>query len=298
MNDDGNTQHRLDTGLLLFRKIDDICWNVLSNPTNPYEISGLRFNRRGVSSFLNGFIAALPQNPFILNWHRLFLHIWGDRTDASNISMDPLIAPYAYAAVDKTMGEGSSGNYMSDYLGQMLCFDRLLAIEDPVSGFSGHTYWKTRFWLLPISEMFTLHRIFDWKNGFTEEHIVKLLALTRAEPVPRDDPAQVEAELLVERSLAHSSCKKMSSGPWQNRLDTVAGQWDASEGGNGDIIPNNTWAAYLRWGSVHLKQTRETIPAEEAELSAAEGGITRRVYKVGFFEPIIPGTTPMVQGEE
>ena len=101
----------------------------------------------------------------------------------------------------------------------------------------------------------------------------------------------------MEGSLAHASFKKLSSGFFRNPLDSVSGQWDASEGGNADIAPG-TWAAYLRWGSVHLKQTRFEIPVERPDIPAAEGGVVRRVYQVGILEPIVLGVTRLVQGED
>ena len=119
----------------------------------------------------------------------------------------------------------------------------------------------------------------------------------RVEPVPRDDANQLDAERLVEGALAHASFKKLSSGFFQSPLESVAGRWDMSEGGNADIAPG-TWAEYLRWGSVHLKQTRSEIPVERPDIPVAEGGVLRRVYKVGILEHIVPDVTPMVQGDD
>ena len=247
---------------------------------------------------VNGFIGAMPSDPFILNWHKIFLALWQGRTELSGVHNHPLIRPFAVSTTGKQLDDAFgttdlTDGYITDYIAHMVCLDKLLATDDPATGFCGATYWRRHFRLLPISEIFPLYHMFDRINGFTEERSAELLALKRIEPVPRDDQEQLDAERLVEGALAHASLKKLSSGPWRSPLETVAGRWDVSDG---DITPG-TWAAYLRWGSVHLEQTRQ-LSIVEAETSAEEGGTPRKVYRVGFLEPIVRGKTPLVQGSE
>ena len=172
----------------------------------------------------------------------------------------------------------------------MICLDRLLSTRDPSTGFFGQKYWEEHFRLLPSNEMLPQHCFAD-PDGFTEGESLRLLGLPRSEPVSESrsdrDQDQLDAERLVEGALAHACFKKMLSGLWRNRQETVAGRWDAEDGKNLDIKPG-TWAEYLRWGSVFLEQRRK-LSIVQAEVPLHEGGLRRRIYEVGVLEPIIPG---------
>ena len=280
---------RLDVACFLFRDLDDICWNAISDPHNPHKICGMQLprpvkNGKNVSLF-NGFIASLPGDPFILNWHRMFLSLWKDRTNSLDISSDPLIAAYAWEPtkdLEAAAQENWTQNVLSDYVAHMICFERLLSIIDPSTRFSGPEYWQRHFRLLHLSEIYPEHRLVS-EQGFSEEEAIRLLNLPRSESVPRDDQAQLDAERLVEGALAHACFKKLSSGLWGNPLDTVAGTWDAHEE---DVdVKSGTWADYLRWGSVFLKQKRQ-IPILEAEIPLDNSGAMQPIYEVGILEPV------------
>ena len=87
---DNNPTVRLDVSSFLFRDLDDVCWNAISDPHNPHKICGIRTVREDeeggkLAHFLNGFVTSLPGDPFILNWQKILLSIWKDRVDSLNI---------------------------------------------------------------------------------------------------------------------------------------------------------------------------------------------------------------------
>lgn len=55
----------MDVGSILFRSIDDLCWNKLEDPNTPYQVSAPWMYSRGVA---NHFIASRKGDPFIKHW--------------------------------------------------------------------------------------------------------------------------------------------------------------------------------------------------------------------------------------
>ena len=102
-----------------------------------------------------------------------------------------------------------------------------------------------------------------------------LLSLPRETVAPdARDPA---AENLVRSLLSNASTMKLSHGLKNNKLIHLAKLWDLPENADADIVPG-TYSAYLRWGSVHLEQTRtlEPLPVK------CDGGVIR----AGVLEPV------------
>ena len=217
--------------------------------------------------------------------------------DSVNISDHPLIAAFRVLPPPRLNGtttETFSNNDMSDYIAHMICWDRLVSTRDSSTGFDGKEYWKRHFRLIPFSEIMPQHFLSD-PNAFTESESLRLLGLSRSEPISRTDRDQLDAERLVEGILAHASFRKMISGLWRDRRKTIAGTWDARDKEDPDIKPG-TWVEYLRWGSIFLKQKRQ-LSTMEAEVALTAGGAKRCTYEVGLLEPIVPGQTPQVTKE-
>ena len=78
-----------------------------------------------------------------------------------------------------------------------------------------------------------------------------LLSRKRDEKNP--DP---EAEKLVQYMLARSSMMKVSHGI-KTQMVPLAKVWDDKPRAD---MESGTFAAYLRWASVHLEQTRKAVP--------------------------------------
>lgn len=246
----------LDAGTTLFRHMDAICWNAISDPNTPYEISGFAPGTEpGNDVIMNGFIAAKRGNGFIKRWHDVFAAIWKGRTDCIGLQEHPLLKQVQKVQVPKDMQIkfGIDNSLMNDYVAHVLSFKRVRMLQDPADGFDGAEYWKQHAYVLAVQETFLAQILceFDGQRQFD------LLALPResVEPTERD-PA---AEKLVQGLLSSASTMKLSHGLKNNKLVHLAKLWDLPEHAGADIAPGS-YAAYLRWGSTHLEQTRALEP--------------------------------------
>lgn len=245
----------MDAGTTLFRHMDSICWKVLEDPTTPYEIAGISTGTdTGNDVIMNGFIAAKKGNGFIRRWHDVYLEIWKGRTDCTDLQDHPLLRPVKKVEVPPAMQAkfGIDNKLMNDYVAHSLSFKRIRMLDDP-TGFNGPQYWEKHAFVLAVQETFTAQILcqFDGQRQFD------LLSLPRESMAPADrDPA---AENLVHELLSHASTMKLSHGLKNNKLVHLSKLWDLPENADADIEPG-TFAAYLRWGSIHLEQTRSIEP--------------------------------------
>ena len=284
----------MDIGYILLRDLDDICWNALASPEDPHGLCSIVDERTLPLSFnMNSFIASLPQNPFVIHWHAIFLALWTNRTSCTGISLEPLlqhVPQFEMVPKLKTLlGNGVTAQDLSDYSGQMLSFSRLIGLVDPVSGFDGNKYWRENCRMFIAPEIYPFD-VVQTSIGFAEPRQAQLLSMKRTVPIDHTDPDQADAEQLIEGTLAGASFKKLSSGIFEG--DTIASLWNKSTDGKDDIR-EGTWAAYLRHGSVHFEQTRVLEPLKDLE---CRSGVRRKVWRVGVLEPIEPGKTELIEG--
>ena len=283
----------MDIGLILLRNLDSICWNALSDPQNPHGLCSIVDERTLPLSFnINSFIASLPQNPFLIQWHTIFSEIWKNRTSCNGICKEPLLQHVPQFSMNPQflalLGDNVSSDELSDYSAQMICFSRLIGLKDPTTGFDGNRYWHENCRMFPATEIYA-YDVVQISDGYSEERQAELLALKRTEPVDIANPDQADALRLVEGTLAEAAFKKLSSGPFEKA--SVSSIWSGSKDGRDDVR-EGTWAEYLRWGCVHLEQTREMVPLSDVE---SLNGAKRLVYKVGILEPIVPGETETIE---
>jgi hypothetical protein len=246
----------MDAGTMLFRHIDHICWKVLEDPTTPYEIAGIAPGTEpGNDVIMNGFIATKKGNGFIKRWHDVYLEIWKGRKDCIGLQDHPLLRQVKKVEVPKTMQItfGIDNSLMNDYVAHALAFKRIRMLQDPTDGFNGPQYWERHAFVLPIQETFLAQILCE----FDGQRQYDLLSLPRESVEPPDrDPA---AENLVQELLSHASTMKLSHGLKNNKLIHLSKLWDLPENADADIEPG-TFAAYLRWGSIYLEQTRSLEP--------------------------------------
>ncbi|KAI0459175.1 capsular polysaccharide synthesis protein-domain-containing protein [Xylaria acuta] len=251
----------IDVGTFLFRNIDDICWKQIEDPSTPYEVAGFVIEMRpGVDCMLNGFVAAKRGNPFIKRWHDIYLALWEGVTNAHGFHKHPLLQhlPLLCPPVDKL--NCPNLNMMmeafSDYLAAFMCFERLRKLIDPSDGFNGPEYYSNRMLLFPaLQETYYFQQQTNW-SGTRQFEL--LTAKRTGEGVVKDEKWQA-AENFVTNALANTATMKLSHGP-AGALDSfLADLWDCKEHQEKDNV-ENTFAAYLRYGSVHVDQTREMVP--------------------------------------
>jgi hypothetical protein len=290
---------RLDVSFLLLRHLDDICWDAICDTKNPHDLCLVR-TVAGLpnSILLNGFIAALPGNPFLEAWHTIFQEVWKDRDTCTGLSETPLfdhITKFELSPIwQALLGQHTTTEFLNEYFGAAVSSSRLCSIQDPTTGFSGAEYFRKHCRLFDLAEMYPMHSFCIGPEGFDENEHMQLLSLPRAEPVDREDAEQVRAERLVEGALATGIVKSFSQGPWDPSIPNLAAKWSKEIDAD---ARHGTWAGYLRWGAVHLEQTRELEPLPEGEIekTAAQGGTPRKIWSAGLLEPIKPGQTPVAE---
>jgi hypothetical protein len=246
----------MDAGTTLFRHMDDICWKALEDPETPYEIAGFAPGTEpGNDVIMNGFIATLKGNGFVRRWHDVFLEIWKDRKDCIGLQNHPLLRQVKKVEVPKDMQIkfNIDNSLMNDYVSHVLSFPRVRMLQDPDDGFNGPDYWERHAYVLPVEETFLAQIIcaFDGQRQFD------LLAMPREDLDPNS--TDKAAEHLVRSLLAKASTMKLSHGLKNNKLVHLSKLWDLPENADADIKAGS-FGAFLRWGSVHLEQTRDLSP--------------------------------------
>ncbi|PYH89583.1 hypothetical protein BO71DRAFT_105147 [Aspergillus ellipticus CBS 707.79] len=251
----------MDVGTLLFRHLDDLCWRVLADPTTPYELCGFNIEvRPGVTAMMNSFLAARRGNGFVRRWHQIYAALWTGVTSAEGFHKHPLLShlPLLHPPAERIRDpdrEGAMGR-VTDYIAQMQCFERLRQLVDPEDGFSGPKYYKGKVYLLSgLDELYYFQKRTGWNGG----EQFRLLSLQRDGEGERDE-LHTRAEEIVNDMVANSALMKLSHGP-PGELDALADLWDQPQYENRDIEPG-TFAAYLRYASVNLTQTREMKPLQ------------------------------------
>jgi len=253
----------MDVGILLIRKLDDVCWTKLEDPGTPFEVSvPLMYG----TVMANHFVAARKRNPFIKRWHEIFVQLWKNRTNYNGIVADPLVS----FALTMGFEESKASNYHWDfkvdpatvmgYVGQVLAWKRLCLLEDTGDGFSGTDYWSEKVLLFDALQE-------DWGAeatiGFSGQKLFDVLATrTNAE----GDEFE-EAHKMIWRLLTKSSMQKITHGKNLTLSPALGVLWELQESQGKDNEPG-TFAELLRYGSVHFEQTRKEIEYVKAERPA------------------------------
>ncbi|KAL8816634.1 MAG: hypothetical protein Q9223_004382 [Gallowayella weberi] len=267
----------MDVGSLPFRDLDNMCWGKIEDPDSPYELAGFLVPYRDGTpraSFINGFIAAKKGNPFIKRWHEIFLEVWKGATESKGMHTHPLLKRDDNFLDDATLNQERSPSRqdtepeqpwqkahepekrqaMADYTIQFACFDRLSRLEDPSDGFNGHDYLATHALLFDsLHELFLAHQLTAW-NGIQQ---LQYLATKKQEG--SSDLSYLAAESFAERIVRDSCMMKVSHYSKLLDMPMLGNLWE--EPGNEDAdCAEGTFAAYLRYASVHFEQTRELKP--------------------------------------
>lgn len=247
----------IDVGFMLFRGLDDLCWNALEDETNTLEIAGFRMTiNTDVAMFWNGFIAARKGCLAVKHWHDTFLKLWEGRDSTVGMNSHALLRHLPWYEVPSSTGKAPAFEYARflDYLAQMFCLERLRHISDPGLNWDGPAYFARRVLLYEcVSEVYWAQDLTHW-DGRKQFNL-----LSRQREGAKQDGDYMEAEQFVEGILAMSSTMKLSHGIVTDQREYLARIWDQAENTDSDM-KSGTFAAHLRWASIHFKQTRELVP--------------------------------------
>jgi Capsular polysaccharide synthesis protein len=267
----------LDAGTLLFRHVDDICWRQMEDPNTPFEMAGFVLSLRpDEDAMINGFIASKRNNPFIKRWHDIYAAMWaGGVTNADGFHKHPLLRhlPLLNPPLSKSnLKLDVTMESFTDYLAHFVAFERLRKLIDPSDGFNGPEYYRKHIlFAKAMEETFYVQPKTKWSGPLQFSYLT-----TRRTGEAEDEEKRREARDFVHDALANSSTMKLSHGHPGGK-DFLADLWDQPENEDADCRPG-TFAEYLRWGSVHLDQTREMVPYKIDNSK-------EKVYHIGVLEP-------------
>ncbi|KAJ4292414.1 hypothetical protein N0V90_009076 [Kalmusia sp. IMI 367209] len=267
----------MDAGMILLRHLDDICWRAITNPSSPYEMAGILMPLRAeAGTMLNGFIATKRGNQMVKRWHDIYCKLWEGKTSAEGFHKDPLLAHLPPLQVQsEKLGCPPlliPNEALGDYLAHFLAFERLQRLKDPSDGFDGAEYFANKVFLLKAEDhLYYAQRITGW-DGRKQYNMLA----TKVSPTAE---GYAEAKEFVDNVLQHSVMMKLSHGP-PCGLENLATIWDEEKHKEDDIAVD-TFAAYLRHGSVHWHHL------EPATVSPIHLPRPAQVHVAGILEPII-----------
>lgn len=158
-----------------------------------------------------------------------------------------------------------------EYISQVMAWQRLCMLEDAGDGFSCSDYWQNNILCFEVLKE-------DWPAeaivGFQHETIFRLLALkVDGEGVDKTSEEYKQAEQLVWGMLGKGSMQKVTHGKGLTTSVSLGTLLDTPEHLGKDQEPG-TFFDLLRYGTVHFRQTREsiaTIKAQKAKLTMKKG---------------------------
>lgn len=257
----------MDVGNILFRDLDRVCWNQLSDEKSPYTICVPWMIEQ---NFGNHFVAARKGDEFVKRWHDLFVYLWKDRTDFTGVIQNPLITFMKDFRFAEAQARGFNWDFKVDeqtvlgYIGQCVAWIRLTWLEEPDGGFNGREYYKNHVLLFDVlPEDWAMEQILGYKG----EDLFKVFT-TRMD-ADRGSEEYKTAEKVVWRLLTKSTMQKITHGKELTLSISCGTLLDQHDEEGSDQAPG-TFGELLRYGSVHFEQTRERIEYVEPILVADE----------------------------
>ncbi|RKU41398.1 hypothetical protein DL546_001256 [Coniochaeta pulveracea] len=248
----------VDVGFLLFRSLDNLCWNVLSNTSNTLELAAFAINMGpGLGMTFNGFIAARRGCLCIKYWHDTFLETWKGVNSTTGMSNHPLLQHLPRYEPPSRNGKMPPFRYaqFADYLAQVLCLERVRHLRDHSVNWDGPEYFARRVLLFDCpTEVYWAQRVTDWDGRKQFE-----LLCRQRKGVDLDTPEYKEADQFVSSILENSTTMKISHGLATAGREYLAELWDKPENKEADRRPG-TFAAVLRQAAVELEQSRPLKP--------------------------------------
>jgi hypothetical protein len=139
------------------------------------------------------------------------------------------------------------------YVGQCVAWIRLTWLQEPDGGFDGVDYWAKKVLLIDVgSEDWAAEQII----GYNGEDLFRVF--TTKMDADRESEKYKTAEKTVWRLLTKSTMQKIAHGKGLTYSVSCGILLDLPEN-EGKDQEAGTFGELLRYGSVHLEQTRESI---------------------------------------
>jgi hypothetical protein len=194
-----------------------------------------------------------------LSRHDLFVHLWKGRADFTGVIQSPLIKFMQDFKFSEAEARGFKWDFKVDeqtvlgYTGQCLAWIRLTWLQEPDGGFDGVEYWARKVLVFDVAqEGFGAEQIVGYKG----EDLFRVFT-TRRDAAPESEEFR-KAEETTWRLLTKSSLQKITHGKGLTHSLHCGALLDFAENEGRDQEPG-TFGELLRYGSVHLEQTRESI---------------------------------------
>ncbi|KAK6083348.1 capsule polysaccharide biosynthesis protein [Seiridium cupressi] len=227
----------IDVGFMLFRNLDDLCWDKPMDPTRDLQLFGFKMTISAeVAMFWNGFIAARKGCVAVKHWHGIFLKLWEGANKTAGMSSHLLIRHLPRYEVPPSTGQPPAFQYAHfvDYLAQMLCLERLRHIKDPAINWDGPAFFETSVLLYEcVTEVYWAQHLTHWDGRKQFE-----LLNPRREDAIKDEP-YFEADAFVAGIIDTSSTMKLSHGLVTEQREYLARIWDEPENSDADVAPGH-----------------------------------------------------------
>jgi hypothetical protein len=201
-----------------------------------------------------------------INRHELFMHFWKGRDEFHGIVESPLIAFVKDINFAASQQAGYHYDFKVDpltligYIGQVAAWMRCAWLKEPNGGFDGVDYYVEKCLLFNALEE-------DWGAektiGFKGEDLFNVLT-TRRDADP-DSKEYKRAYECTWRLLTNSTMQKITHGKDLMHTVSLGTLLDMKEN-LGKDCKEGTFGELLRYGSVHLEQTRESIVYVKPEM--------------------------------
>jgi hypothetical protein len=187
------------------------------------------------------------------------MHLWKGRTDFTDVIKSPLTGFLQDFKFEMAQEMGFKWDFKVDeqtalaYVGQCMAWVRLTWLQEPDGGFDGVDYWAKKILLIDVrSEDWAAEQIL----GYNGEDLFRVF--TTKMDADRESENYKTAEKIVWRLLTKSTMQKIVHGKELTYSVSCGTLLDLPEN-EGKDQEAGTFGELLRYGSVHLEQTRESI---------------------------------------
>ncbi|EDU45442.1 capsule polysaccharide biosynthesis protein [Pyrenophora tritici-repentis] len=246
----------LDVGVLQFGDLDWLWTEHIANPASPYDLAGFTMwdPPEGIS-IANFFFMCGADNPLVRRSHHLLLKVWEGRTDTTGAHQHPLVNHVPLIPVPEQMVNKAA---LTDYAIQIQCMGAAQRWKDDDDSWDGPKYVREHCWLYNmVTSAFSHELATDWSGPRQWELLQQKLPQSGEE----ETKDQALARSIVENTVANTWCLKLGHGFLAELFgsDSLGMLWRKREGSD---CEDGTYAGWLRWAEVNLKQDHPPKPLD------------------------------------
>ena len=256
----------MDVGILQFGDLDQLWTQHIANPESRYDFAGFTMGDAPELSIVNFAFVCGKANPLVARAHAVFLRVWEGRKDTRGAHAHPLVChvPLMRVPGEIVVDEEGKGKMeiddegMTDYAIQIQCMGAAQRWVDKEAGWDGPKYVREKAWLVSMMEAAFAH---EQLTSWTSARQFELLKLRVPKEGEEEGEEQRKAREVVEKVVGESWCLKLSHGVSAKLFgaDTLGMLWRKYDGSD---CEEGTYAAWLRWAEVNLRQAEPIRPMD------------------------------------